>query len=166
MAWFSALMWEKASNGVPLFGSLRCQSRQLGKVVLGRCVVGLGFFGGRRGREAPWAHDYPRADVHFMRILDEVTLLAPRMDGGRERPCFTAGFDVQRRERRAVRDGGDGLLPRQDREVALPHLRERLNAFRRHRRRQRENSQHQRAEPAGRAHRYRQSRRRGRRGYR
>ncbi len=42
---------------------------------------GLGFFGGRRGREAPWAHDYPRADVHFMRILDEITLLAPRMDG-------------------------------------------------------------------------------------
>lgn len=39
------------------------------------------FRGFRRGREAPWAHDYPRADVHFMKILDEITLLAPRMDG-------------------------------------------------------------------------------------
>jgi hypothetical protein len=43
---------------------------------------GLSAFGGfRRGREAPWAHDYPRADVHLMKILDEITLLAPRMDG-------------------------------------------------------------------------------------
>jgi hypothetical protein len=43
---------------------------------------GFGFFGGRRGgREAPWAHDYPRADVHFMKILEEITNLAPRLDG-------------------------------------------------------------------------------------
>lgn len=46
-------------------------------------ATGLSGFGGfgRRGREAPWAHDYPRADVNFMKILDEITLLAPRMDG-------------------------------------------------------------------------------------
>jgi hypothetical protein len=44
-------------------------------------LSGFRGFGGRRGREAPWAHDYPRADVHFMKILDEITMLAPRMDG-------------------------------------------------------------------------------------
>jgi len=42
---------------------------------------GFGGFRRGRGREAPWAHDYPRADVHFMKILDEITMLAPRMDG-------------------------------------------------------------------------------------
>jgi Domain of unknown function (DUF4159) len=40
---------------------------------------GSGFFG--QGREEPWHHDYPRADVHFMKILNEITLLTPRMDG-------------------------------------------------------------------------------------
>lgn len=40
----------------------------------------LGGFGFRR-REAPWSHDYPRADVHLMKILGEITLLDPRMDG-------------------------------------------------------------------------------------
>ncbi|MBI2834967.1 MAG: DUF4159 domain-containing protein [Acidobacteria bacterium] len=39
---------------------------------------GLGF---RRGRLAPWAHDYPRADVHFMKILEATTFIAPRIDG-------------------------------------------------------------------------------------
>lgn len=58
-------------DGRFVFARLRYASR----------LDGLGFFGGRRGREAPWAHDYPRADVHFMRILDEVTLLGPRLDG-------------------------------------------------------------------------------------
>lgn len=57
-----------------------------GRFVFVRLQYGSGsglaqFRGFRRGREAPWAHDYPRADVHFMKILDEITLLAPRMDG-------------------------------------------------------------------------------------
>jgi hypothetical protein len=57
-----------------------------GRFVFVRLRYGSGsglaqFRGFRRGREAPWAHDYPRADVHFMKILDEITLLAPRMDG-------------------------------------------------------------------------------------
>jgi len=38
-----------------------------------------GFF---RGREAPWAHDYPRAERNFMRILDETTAIEPYLDGG------------------------------------------------------------------------------------
>jgi hypothetical protein len=41
----------------------------------------LASYGFRRGRGAPWAHDYPRADMHFMKILGELTLLAPRTDG-------------------------------------------------------------------------------------
>lgn len=35
--------------------------------------------GGLR-REAPWAHDYPRSDWHFMRILEEITLTRSRRD--------------------------------------------------------------------------------------
>jgi hypothetical protein len=35
-----------------------------------------------RGRGlAPWAHDHPRADTHFMRILEELTLIRPRTNG-------------------------------------------------------------------------------------
>ncbi len=42
---------------------------------------GLSNFGGRRERVAPWAHDYPRGDRHFMSILNEITLLKPRTSG-------------------------------------------------------------------------------------
>ena len=34
------------------------------------------------GYTPPWAHDYPRAERNLMRIADELTLLAPRIDGG------------------------------------------------------------------------------------
>lgn len=41
-----------------------------------------GRMGSFRGfqREPPWAHDYPRADLHLMKILSEVTLLRPHLD--------------------------------------------------------------------------------------
>jgi Domain of unknown function (DUF4159) len=39
----------------------------------------LGNFRGFR-REPPWAHDYPRADLHLMKILSEITLLRPHLD--------------------------------------------------------------------------------------
>lgn len=41
-----------------------------------------GRAGGFRGfrREPPWAHDYPRADLHLMRILGEITLLDANLD--------------------------------------------------------------------------------------
>jgi hypothetical protein len=43
---------------------------------------GLGGFGRRGGgREAPWAHDYPTADVHMMKILNEISIARPRLDG-------------------------------------------------------------------------------------
>jgi hypothetical protein len=38
-----------------------------------------GSDGGYR-REPPWAHDYPRAERHFMRILQEITFLNPHLD--------------------------------------------------------------------------------------
>ena len=45
-----------------------------------RYSTGMGGFG-RRGREPGWAHDYPTADVHMMKILNEITIVRPRMDG-------------------------------------------------------------------------------------
>ncbi len=38
------------------------------------------FAGGSRG-EPPWMHDYPTSDIHMMKILQELTLAAPRIDG-------------------------------------------------------------------------------------
>jgi hypothetical protein len=32
-------------------------------------------------RDLKWDHDYPRAENHFMKILDEVTAMHPRLDG-------------------------------------------------------------------------------------
>ena len=47
-----------------------------------RFTTGLGGFA-RRGTfgEVPWAHDYPIADTHVMKIINELTLLRPRIDG-------------------------------------------------------------------------------------
>jgi Domain of unknown function (DUF4159) len=44
---------------------------------------GLRGFGRGGGGLPPWAHDYPRAERNFMRILDETTFIHPYMDGGR-----------------------------------------------------------------------------------
>jgi hypothetical protein len=44
-----------------------------------RYQTGFGGFG--RGREPGWAHDYPTADTHMMKILNELTLLRPRIEG-------------------------------------------------------------------------------------
>ena len=53
-----------------------------GRVTFARIRYAMGFGGyGRRGGEPPWAHDYPIADTHMMRILNELTLLRPRIDG-------------------------------------------------------------------------------------
>ena len=41
---------------------------------------GSGGFRGSRG-EPPWMHDYPTADIHMMKILNELTLSRPRIDG-------------------------------------------------------------------------------------
>jgi hypothetical protein len=39
-----------------------------------------GGFGGGFRREPPWAHDYPRAERHLMRILKEITFLDLHLD--------------------------------------------------------------------------------------
>jgi len=71
-------------------GGARAQSSMYGNVDYdGRLVfvrirydVGFGGFGRRGGgREPWWAHDYPTADIHMMKILKELTLSAPRIDG-------------------------------------------------------------------------------------
>ncbi len=42
----------------------------------------MGYFGRRGGGGCPhWYHDYPRGEVHFSKILDELTLLRIRTDG-------------------------------------------------------------------------------------
>ena len=50
-----------------------------GRLTFVRLRYTMGFRG-RRG-EPPWAHDYPTADLHVMKILNELTLARPRMDG-------------------------------------------------------------------------------------
>lgn len=38
--------------------------------------------GGRSRREPPWHHDFPRADFHFLKILDEITNVETFIDEG------------------------------------------------------------------------------------
>jgi len=46
-----------------------------------------GGFRGRGGRgEPPWAHDYPRAETNFAKILSETTMMTPYMEGSRVLP--------------------------------------------------------------------------------
>jgi hypothetical protein len=47
-----------------------------------RYSTGFGDFSfGRRDGGPMWSHDYPDGEVHFTKILDEITLLRPRTDG-------------------------------------------------------------------------------------
>jgi hypothetical protein len=41
----------------------------------------FGGFGRRGEREPSWAHDYPRAERNFLRIVDETTFVGPLTDG-------------------------------------------------------------------------------------
>jgi len=41
-----------------------------------------GGFWGRGGGDPGWAHDYPRAERHLMKLLSELTLIRPYLDGG------------------------------------------------------------------------------------
>ena len=38
-------------------------------------------FGGRSRGGPPWSHDYPRGEVHFAKILKEISYVNPRLDG-------------------------------------------------------------------------------------
>ena len=46
-----------------------------------RYAAGFSGFGRRGGRELPWAHDYPTADIHMMKIVSELTTVGPHVDG-------------------------------------------------------------------------------------
>jgi len=52
-----------------------------GRLTFVRIRYNSGLYG-RRGSfgEPPWAHDYPTADTHVMKIVNELTLLRPRID--------------------------------------------------------------------------------------
>ena len=53
-----------------------------GRLVFVRLRYSTGFAGfGRRSRDPGWAHDYPTADIHMMKILNEITIVRPRIDG-------------------------------------------------------------------------------------
>src|SRR5688500_818543 len=49
-----------------------------GRFAFVRLRYETGGFG--RG-EPPWAHDYPRAERNLMKILDEITILNPHVEG-------------------------------------------------------------------------------------
>jgi hypothetical protein len=56
-----------------------------GRIVFVRIRYAVGFGGGgfqARGTrgEPPWAHDYPTADIHLMKIFRELTVANPRID--------------------------------------------------------------------------------------
>jgi uncharacterized protein DUF4159 len=50
-----------------------------GRFVFVRLRYSSGFGYGRRG--PAWSHDYPDGEVHFTKILEEITFLRPRTDG-------------------------------------------------------------------------------------
>jgi hypothetical protein len=51
-----------------------------GRFVFIRLRYSTGF-GGRSRGGPPWSHDYPRGEVHFTKILKEITYVQPRLDG-------------------------------------------------------------------------------------
>ena len=74
-----------AALGQDFFGGRREPLHDLGanqpydgKLTFVRLKYTMGFVG---RREPPWAHDYPTSDTHMMKILNELTLVRPRMDG-------------------------------------------------------------------------------------
>jgi hypothetical protein len=52
-----------------------------GRFVFIRLRYNTGYGFGRRGGGPPWSHDYPRGEVHFTKILNEITFARPRLDG-------------------------------------------------------------------------------------
>lgn len=47
-----------------------------------RYATGFGGYGRRGGgREPAWAHDYPTSDIHLMKIVNDLTSVAPHVNG-------------------------------------------------------------------------------------
>jgi hypothetical protein len=45
-----------------------------GRVVFIRLRYDTGFGGFRMRMGPPWSHDYPRGEMHFMKIIEEITI--------------------------------------------------------------------------------------------
>jgi hypothetical protein len=54
---------------------------RFGEIAQDLSGFGFGRRGRRGGREAPWAHDYPRAEVNFAKIVNATTLIDTYMEG-------------------------------------------------------------------------------------
>jgi hypothetical protein len=52
-----------------------------GRVVFIRLRYDTEFGGFRMRMGPPWSHDYPRGEMHFMKIIEEITQIKPRTDG-------------------------------------------------------------------------------------
>jgi hypothetical protein len=68
-------------NESPLNMEVQGNTPYDGRFVFVRLRYSTGF-GGFRSRQGPaWSHDYPRGEVHFTKILNEITYARPRLDG-------------------------------------------------------------------------------------
>jgi hypothetical protein len=79
---FTPLDRAEAANLEP--GQLPYDGRYVFARLRYQAAADLGGFGGRgfgrrggRGQGPPWSHDYPRAEVNFMKILKEITSIDP-----------------------------------------------------------------------------------------
>jgi hypothetical protein len=52
-----------------------------GRIVFVRLRYGFGGGFGRSRGGPPWSHDYPRGEIHFTKILNEISFVRPRLDG-------------------------------------------------------------------------------------
>jgi hypothetical protein len=88
----SATMVAAAAAGAGVYAQGRNRRPQLnievegntpydGRWVFVRLRYDSGFGGGFGRRGAPWSHDYPDGEVHFSKILDELTFLHVRTNG-------------------------------------------------------------------------------------
>ena len=75
--------WREAPRRESTRGVERANVAYDGRFVFVRLRYGADLgSAGRFRRQPPWAHDYPRAERHLMRILGELTFIRPYMDGG------------------------------------------------------------------------------------
>jgi hypothetical protein len=76
--WFGGRRPRSSDN---LYGNVEYD----GRLTFVRIRFAVGFAGafGRRGSrgELPWAHDYPTADIHLMKIMKELSITPARIDG-------------------------------------------------------------------------------------
>jgi hypothetical protein len=79
--WAQDVFGQRRESSTTLYGNVEYDGRLT--FVRIRYATGFGGGFGRRGggREPPWAHDYPTADIHMMKILSELSNTPARIDG-------------------------------------------------------------------------------------